>query len=934
MGASHGKEVYADYSRESAPGSDAVGLTRRHPSAVGAARLPEVRLFDDGPQVATMYEAFSRGVFLGGGKPCAWERGSTTSSPFESFSFNLMQQRVTHFGSGLLHSCPALESSVVDADALALAEAATSAVAAAAAAAIAASTTAAASAATGPEGESKSSASSSPPSSAQPSSSSPVSAAVNAIATGVKASACVGLYASNSVEWIVADQACHAYSLVTVPVFDLDTLVRAVDRMGLSTVVADEQGAAELLMAIQNGQARGDGTCASVKDLVVITGSKISAQLRIFDVGVRVRAFAEMEAAGRASFRDHVPPCPDEACTIIFGAGAGAQAGGGGAGASGIVLSHRNMTAALAGLLASGTRVERKDLYMSNTSLAHVHERVLLAAVWCGAGSVAIPRDECRLTTLLKEDDVAALTAARSMLLFEDLATIKPSLLSGSPALFRALYDKIIAVQEGQGPDKARRFRKALASKMYWLRRGWFRHGMWDGMVFDALRKTLGLTRMRLMFSALGPLDGRLHDFVRAVVGCPAQAIYGSKECAGFVSVTSQLDFSRGHVGGPLSCCEVRLVSEPGLGYSAHEVSSTAPAAVLTATDAEGDAATLVTDAAENKAEVKDSEGSVHSDDSEMAMLDNASAMLDSFETKGGHASAADDGESKISKDASKGNGKAKAKAKVEAERCVRGMIYVRGPNVFAGHWNDGNERNEGKEENKGGPGSGDGWLATGDLGEWMENGELRVIGRMDEALRVEPFVPAEGDEGGDGGDAAAVDVHYVVAESIQQCYRKSLLVSQIFVTNTESTDEALVAVVVPDEAYVRASLGRQDKKSRKDMGGEKADIESVYQSTSFKAMLRRDMDLCAERDGLKDYARVLAIAPTSVRFTPESGFLTPSFKIRRSRVKEHFRREIIAMGKDVLRQVAARRNDLGEGVCRPGDADRRHHAAMNDQLL
>ena len=928
MGASHGKEVYADYSRESAPGSDVVGLTRRHPSAVGAARLPEVRLFDNGPQVATMYEAFSRGVFLGGGKPCAWERGGTTSSPFESFSFNLMQQRVTHFGSGLLHSCPALESSVVDAEALALAKADIAAVAAATAAtaaAIAASATAAASAATGPGGESKSSASSSPPSSAQPSSSSPVSAAVNAIATGVKASACVGLYASNSVEWIVADQACHAYSLVTVPVFDLDTLVRAVDRMGLSTVVADERGAAELLMAIQNGQARGDGTCASVKDLVVITGSKISAQLRAFDVGVRVRAFAEMEAAGRASFRDHVPPCPDEACTIIFGAGAGAQAGGGGAGAPGIVLSHRNMTAALAGLLASGTRVERKDLYMSNTSLAHVHERVLLAAVWCGAGSVAIPRDECRLTTLLKEDDVAALTAARSMLLFEDLATIKPSLLSGSPALFRALYDKIIAVQEGQGPDKARRFRKALASKLYWLRRGWFRHGMWDGMVFDALRKTLGLTRMRHMFCALGPLDGRLHDFVRAVVGCPAQAIYGSKECAGFVSVTSALDFSRGHVGGPLSCCEVRLVSEPGLGYSAHEASSIAPAAVRPTTDAEGDAANLVNDAAENKVEVKDSDGSVHSDDSEMAMLDNASAMLDSFETKG---------ESKISKDASKGNGQAKVKAMVEAERCVRGMIYVRGPNVFAGHWNDGNERNEGG--NEGGPGSGDGWLATGDLGEWMENGELRVIGRMDEALRVEPFVPAvkEEEEGGDGDHAAAVDVHYAVAESIQQCYRKSLLVSQIFVTNAESTDEALVAVVVPDEAYVRASLGRQDKKSRKDMGGEKADIESVYQSTSFKAMLRRDMDLCAERDGLEDYARVLAISPTSVRFTPESGFLTPSFKIRRSRVKEHFRREIIAMGKDVLRQVAARRNDLGEGVCRPGDADRRHHAAMNDQLL
>jgi long-subunit acyl-CoA synthetase (AMP-forming) len=49
-----------------------------------------------------------------------------------------------------------------------------------------------------------------------------------------------------------------------------------------------------------------------------------------------------------------------------------------------------------------------------------------------------------------------------------------------------------------------------------------------------------------------------------------------------------------------------------------------------------------------------------------------------------------------------------------------RGEICVRGNNVFSGYWGDSNTTDEVLD--------GDKWFMTGDIGEWLPNGTLRVI--------------------------------------------------------------------------------------------------------------------------------------------------------------------------------------------------------------
>lgn len=65
--------------------------------------------------------------------------------------------------------------------------------------------------------------------------------------------------------------------------------------------------------------------------------------------------------------------------------------------------------------------------------------------------------------------------------------------------------------------------------------------------------------------------------------------------------------------------------------------------------------------------------------------------------------------------------------AGVEVKVASDGEVWVRGQNIFNGYWNDEESTNAVKVE--------DGWLKTGDLGEWTP--ELQIIGRNREIIKL-----------------------------------------------------------------------------------------------------------------------------------------------------------------------------------------------------
>jgi long-chain acyl-CoA synthetase len=117
----------------------------------------------------------------------------------------------------------------------------------------------------------------------------------------------VGLYSKNREEWVVAEQACHAYGLVDVALYDTlgeEAIHFIVEQTGMATVFASGELAPKLVAA------KKAASLPSFKFVVSFDAVSAALVAEAAAVGLTLLEFKALAAEGAASPLPHTPPSP------------------------------------------------------------------------------------------------------------------------------------------------------------------------------------------------------------------------------------------------------------------------------------------------------------------------------------------------------------------------------------------------------------------------------------------------------------------------------------------------------------------------------------------------------------------------------------------------------------------------------------------------
>ncbi|GAA6096856.1 long-chain-fatty-acid--CoA ligase 6 isoform X1 [Tachysurus ichikawai] len=185
-----------------------------------------------------------------------------------------------------------------------------------------------------------------------------------------------------------------------------------------------------------------------------------------------------------------------------------------------------------------------------------------------------------------------------------------------------------------------------------------------------------------------------------------------------------------------------------------------------------------------------------------------------------------------------------------------KGEVCVKGPNVFMGYLKDPVMTAETLDS--------EGWLHTGDIGQWLSNGTLKIIDRKKHIFKL-----AQGE--------------YISPEKIENIYIRSEPVSQLYV-HGDSLQSCLVGIVVPDPEVMPSWAQKQ---------GIDGCYDDLCKNVELKKVILDDLVCLGKAGGLHSFEQVKDIYIHNEMFSIENGLLTPTFKAKRPKLKEYFKQQI-----------------------------------------
>jgi long-chain acyl-CoA synthetase len=186
------------------------------------------------------------------------------------------------------------------------------------------------------------------------------------------------------------------------------------------------------------------------------------------------------------------------------------------------------------------------------------------------------------------------------------------------------------------------------------------------------------------------------------------------------------------------------------------------------------------------------------------------------------------------------------------------GEILIKGPGVMRGYHNHPDQSAEVLV--------GDGWFATGDVGEIGDDGRLRITDRKKDLVKTS-------------------NGKYIAPSAIESSFKARCPIASQMVVQAEGRSFATALVTIDPDALQTWAHGQ---------GLDASDAEAFATGDLVRAHVAAAVDELNARLNRWETIKDFRVLPRD--FTVESGELTPSLKVKRKVVREHYAAEIEEM--------------------------------------
>lgn len=261
---------------------------------------------------------------------------------------------------------------------------------------------------------------------------------------------------------------------------------------------------------------------------------------------LELKSMREVEEEGK-NMLPMCLPTPESIYTICYTSGTTGKP-------KGVLITHKNLTATLAGLIYANKDfiLSPSDVHISYLPLCHLFEVIAQIFAYTGGASIGF---HC--------GDIKKLSS--------NIQALRPTIFPAAPRVLNKIHDRIMTEISTRNFAVRSLFNYALNSKKSEVCNGVIRKdSFWDKIVFKKIQAKLG-GRVRLVAVGSAPMAPEILQFFRATLGAKVYEGYGQTESTAGCSFTTPTDITGGHVGPPLPQSLIKLIDVPEKNYYAKD---------------------------------------------------------------------------------------------------------------------------------------------------------------------------------------------------------------------------------------------------------------------------------------------------------------------------------------------------------------------------